>query len=98
MKDEIPPRITRLFGNDKARPKVVRVYAASSGWAQAPGSPVATWPVIDELLRQGRTSAEVKWRFTSHTVSILDLKRAVERVDWSSVAKRSARRGSGEAN
>ncbi|CAD5991219.1 conserved protein of unknown function [Agreia sp. COWG] len=96
MRDEIPARITRLFGNDKARPKVIRVYAASSGWAQAPGSPVATWPVIDELLRQGRTSAEVKWRFTSHTVSILDLKRAMQRADLSSATEQSARRGRGE--
>ncbi|KQR24020.1 hypothetical protein ASF79_01920 [Agreia sp. Leaf335] len=37
---------------------------------------MATWATIDKLLSEGRTSAEIRWRFETHTVSILDLKRA----------------------
>jgi hypothetical protein len=74
MMDEIPARVTRLFGSDKARPKVVRVYNAGTGWAAADGTPRASWEVLDELRRQGATSAEAKWRFQTHQFSILDMK------------------------
>lgn len=73
--DEIPARVIRLFGNDRARPKVMRVYNASTGWAPAEGAPVITWGTVDELLRQGWTSAEVKWHFRLRQFSILDMKR-----------------------
>jgi hypothetical protein len=75
MMDEIPARVTRLFGNDKARPRVVRIYNATSGWAAATGSPTFTWATVDELLGQRITSVEVNWHFRTRQFSILDLKR-----------------------
>lgn len=76
MMDEIPARVTRLYGNDKARPRVVRIYSAATGWAAAIGSPTFTWATVDELLAQSITSVEVNWRFRTRQFSILDLKRA----------------------
>jgi len=75
MMDEIPAKILRLFGSNVARPKVTRVYNPGAGWAAAEGTPVITWQTVDELLRHGWTSAEVKWRFRTRQLSILDMKR-----------------------
>ena len=79
--DEIPPRILRLFGHDKARPKVLRVYDATKGWAAAAGTPIITWRTVDGLLKSGSTSAELKWRFKTKQVSILDLRRGLEMAE-----------------
>lgn len=90
--DEVPPRITRFFGNAKARPRVKRVYDAASGWEPVGGSPVITWATIDALLSQGRTSVEIRWRFTTYVVSITDLNRAVSSAKERPIAAVGARR------
>jgi len=97
MMDEIPARVTRLFGSDKARPKVVRVYNASIGWAPAAGMPVITWGTVDELLRQGSTSVEAKWHFKTRQFSILDMKRPAPdgSVEQTEPGPGQARRGRG---
>lgn len=100
MMDEIPARVIRLFGSDKARPKVLRVYNASTGWAAAAGTPVITWEIVDELRRQGTTSAEVKWRFRTRQFSILDMKRPGPdgSVEQTEPGVGQARRGRGVQN
>jgi hypothetical protein len=75
MMDEVPARVTRLFGNERARPKILRVYSADTGWAAAKGTPELTWDAIDELVRLGATSVEAKWRFRTKQFSILDMHR-----------------------
>lgn len=90
--DEIPPRILRLFGHEKARPKVLRVYDATKGWAAATGSPVITWATVDQLVHEGSTSVEVKWRFKTKQVSILDLRRPSKEATDGSVDVSGSRR------
>ncbi|KJC63680.1 hypothetical protein TZ00_14355 [Agreia bicolorata] len=98
--DEIPARVIRLFGNDKARPKVMRVYNANTGWAAAEGTPIITWQTVEDLLRQGSTSAEVKWRFRTRQFSILDMKRPAldGSVEQTQPGAGQARRGRGIQN
>lgn len=100
MMEEIPARVIRLFGNDHARPKVMRVYNASTGWAAAPGNPTITWQAIEDLRRQEYTSVEVKWRFRMRQFSILDMKRPAldGGVEQTQPGVGQARRGRGVQN
>ena len=100
MMDEVPARVIRLFGSDKARPKVIRVYNSSAGWAPAAGTPVITWATVDALLRQGSTSAEARWHFKTRQFSILDMKRPASdgSVEQTEPGPGQARRGRGIQN
>ena len=98
--DEIPARVVRLFGNDRVRPKVIKVYNASTGWAAAEGTPIITWQTVDDLLRMGATSAEVRWHFRTRQFSILDMKRPASdgSVEQTQPGVGQARRGRGIQN
>ena len=71
---EIPQTLLRLFADEKARPKVIRTYDAQVGWLAYPGSGVLTWQTVDELIAEGKTSVDVKWRSRRRQVSLLDLR------------------------
>ncbi len=76
MAESIPDAVTRRFRSAKARPIVVRVYRASTGWEQASLRRALTADVIDDLLREGVTMVEARWRFTSHEFSLTRLRNA----------------------
>jgi hypothetical protein len=85
--DDVPPRILRLFDNDRALPKTTRVYTPESGWESLPDRPLLTWGLIDQLFDLGVTSVELVWRHRTREASILGLRstrvlpRAVDGAD-----------------
>ena len=97
MTNEIPARVMRLFGSDKARPKVTKAYSASLGWIPVRGTPLLSWKTVDELLESGSTSVEATWRFRTRQFSILDMRRPADQSHISRVQPRDGqpRRGRG---
>lgn len=81
VENEIPLKVRQVFGDEKARPKVVRTYEVQSGWSTNSKSPTLTWQTVDDLLKCGKTSVELKWRFKRHQVSLLDLRPRAPRVE-----------------
>lgn len=71
---DTPQRVLLVFGDENARPKVVRTYDVQVGWVAYSDSPVLTWRTVDDLIARGSTSVELKWRSKKHQVSLLDLR------------------------
>lgn len=72
--NDIPLKVLQIFKDEKARPKVMRTYDVNVGWLAESRSPVLTWLVVDELIADGKTSVDLKWRSKKHQVSLLDLR------------------------
>lgn len=71
MTDSIPKDVLVRFHDQKARPKVVRVYNVNDGWSATPIRGILTYAVAHELSSRGFTSAEARWHGKTRQVSLL---------------------------
>jgi hypothetical protein len=71
MTDPVPRDVLLRFRDEKALPKIVRVYSPEHGWVSSPLRGVLTEALAAELKQRGFTSVGLKWHRTTKQVSLL---------------------------
>lgn len=64
----VPSRVTALFGDASARPKVAQVYNPRVGWSAPAKRRLLTEELMAELRSSGATLVDARWRSHRHRV------------------------------
>ncbi|PJJ55571.1 hypothetical protein [Compostimonas suwonensis] len=73
MADDVLPAVARRLGSPNAKPRIIQVYKAGTGWTASDAGLRLTATSARGLRAEGITMVRVSWRLRSKEFSLREL-------------------------